>query len=394
MVSQGCLPETIHQILQDTLCASNTRIGLHEPTFTGNEWAFVKDCLDTGWVSSVGRYVDLFERLVAEYTGVKYAVAVSNGTAALHLCLKLVGVSQGHEVLVPSLTFVATANAVVYCGAVPHFVDSELGTLGMDPDALELYLEEIAEVLPEGCVNKRTGRMIKAVIPMHTFGHPVRLDALSEVCSKYRITLIEDAAEALGSFYQGKHVGHWGVLSALSFNGNKIITTGGGGMILTNNEELGKRAKHLTTTAKLPHPWLFIHDEVGYNYRLPNLNAALGCAQMEQLPKFLRLKRALSERYIQAFANLEEVTLVTEPNLAKSNYWLNTLILDERVADLRDRILELTNRNGISTRPIWTLMHKLPMYMECPRMEVPVAELLEKCVLNIPSSPYLGGYHE
>jgi perosamine synthetase len=320
-------------------------------------------------------------------------VAVVNGTAALHICLKLAGVAPGDEVLVPALTFVATANAVTYCGAIPHFVDSEARTLGLDPAKLDAYLKEIAEIRPDGCFNKRTGKQIRAAVPMHTFGHPVDLDNFAEVCSRYKLMLIEDAAESLGSFYKGRHTGNWGLTSALSFNGNKILTTGGGGAILTNDEKLGKLAKHLTTTARVSHPWELMHDQVGYNYRMPNINAALGCAQLEELPLFLKQKRNLAERYEQAFAGVNGVSFFKEPVEAKSNYWLNALLLDREHAGMRDALLELTNKNGIQTRPAWTLMHRLPMYEQCPRMDLSAAEDISRRLINIPSSAILGEEH-
>jgi len=365
------------------------QIALHEPCFAGNEWAYLKDCLDSGWVSSVGSYVTRFEQMLAEFTGAAYAVATVNGTAALHICLLLAGVQPGDEVLLPALTFVATANAVSYCGAVPHFVDSAPDTMGVDPRKLVDYLQDIAELRDGNCHNRITGRRISVLLPVHTFGHPVDLDALLEICRRYRLVLVEDAAEALGSLYKGRHVGTFGKLAALSFNGNKIITTGGGGAILTGDAELARLAKHLTTTAKLPHPWEFYHDRVGYNYRLPNINAALGCAQMEKLPEFINKKRALAERYSRAFAGLRGVNFFTEPPFARSNYWLNALLLDEACAGLRDMLLEETNRRGIQTRPTWRLMPELPMYGDCPDMELVVAQSLARRVINIPSSAVL-----
>ncbi len=366
------------------------QVALHEPSFKGNEWVYVKDCIDTSWVSYVGKYVDRFEEMLADYTGVKKAVAMVNGTAALQIALKLIGVQSGDEVLVPALTFVATANAVVHCGAIPHFVDSEEKTLGMDPRKLKDYLHDSCLVNVDGCTNKQTGRQIKAVIPMHTFGHPVDLDPLADICHEYKLEMIEDAAESLGSFYKGKHTGNWGKLSILSFNGNKIITTGGGGAIITNNEELGKLAKHLTTTAKIPHRWEYRHDHIGYNFRLPNINAALGCAQMEQLPGFLEKKRELATRYQRAFENVEGVKFFSEPPHAKSNYWLNVLLLDEANLEQRNKLLEKTNDAGIMTRPVWTLLNKLAMYQDCPRMDLSCAENLEARLINIPSSSFLG----
>ncbi|WP_026174286.1 LegC family aminotransferase [Effusibacillus pohliae] len=377
--------------IRDCLPKDREFIGLHEPFFSGNEWNYVKECLDTGWVSSVGKFVDRFERLLAEYTGTRRAVAVVNGTAALHICLKLVGVEKDDEVLVPALTFVATANVVTYCGAIPHFVDSEEKTLGLDPYKLSVYLQEIAEVRSDGCFNKQTGRRIKAVVPMHTFGHPVDLDPLVELCHRFKLELVEDAAESLGSYYKGRHTGNWGRVAALSFNGNKVVTTGGGGAILTNDESLAKQAKHLTTTAKLPHQWAFYHDQIGYNYRLPNLNAALGCAQLEQLPSFLEKKRSLAKRYQEAFKPVNGVKFFTEPDFAYSNYWLNVLLLDGHQAAEKNHLLEFMNQHGIMARPAWTLMHKLPMFSACPRMDLTVAERLEQRIINIPSSVFLGG---
>ncbi|MGE3549973.1 MAG: LegC family aminotransferase [Geobacter sp.] len=383
------LPEQITTALRSVVTAEGN-VALHEPTFGGNEWRYVKECLDSGWVSSVGEFVDRFEEMLAEFTGVKRAIAVVNGTAALHICMKLAGVEQGDEVLMPALTFIATANAVSYCGAVPHFIDSEEQTLGVDPRKLNKYLDEIAEQRSDGCYNRLTGRRIKAIVPMHTFGHPVDLDPLVKVCQKFDITLIEDAAESLGSFYKGRHTGQCGLLSALSFNGNKTITTGGGGAILTNDEELGRLAKHITTTAKVPHRWEFNHDMVGYNYRMPNINAALGCAQLEQLPGFLKAKRDLAERYRQAFNNFSGISFFSEPANSQSNYWLNTLLLDEECAGQRDALLEATNDLGIMTRPAWTLMNKLSMFSGCPKMDLSVAESLELRLINIPSSAMLG----
>ncbi|HZG87397.1 LegC family aminotransferase [Paenibacillus sp.] len=365
-------------------------LALHEPQFSGNEWAYVKECLDTGWVSSVGKYVDLFEQKLAEAAGVRRAVAVVNGTAALHICLQLCGVEPGDEVLIPALTFVATANAVSYCGAVPHFVDSEASTLGIDPRKLDRYLADIA-VLKEGvCHNKHTGRRIKAVVPMHTFGHPVDLDSLMDVCRTYGIELIEDAAESLGSFYKGRHTGGFGKAAALSFNGNKIITTGGGGAIVTNDEQLADRAKHITTTAKLPHRWDFFHDEIGYNYRLPNLNAALGCAQLEQMPAFLENKRRLAAKYEEAFRDVPGVAFFTEPSFARSNYWLNALLLDDQFTDQKDDLLAALHQSGYLSRPVWTLLNRLPMFRDCPAMDLSCAERLERSIINLPSSAKLG----
>ena len=372
--------------LQSVLPENKPKVALHEPCFRGNEWVYVKECLDTGWVSSVGKYVDLFEAKLAEFTGVKRAVAVVNGTAALHICLKLASVEQDDEVLVPALTFIATANAVTYCGAIPHFVDSEMKSLGLDAAKLRSYLQEIAEVRNGICYNARTNRRIKAVVPMHTFGHPVDLDELLAVCEEYHLELIEDAAESLGSYYKGKHTGNWGKVSALSFNGNKVVTTGGGGAILTNDIELGKLAKHLTTTAKLPHRWEFYHDQIGYNYRMPNINAALGCAQLEQLPEFLERKRELAHKYQAVFSAVAAVEVVKEPDFSRSNYWLNALLLALQHAEKRDELLAYTNASGIMTRPVWNLMYDLPMFSRCPHMDCRMAESIAKRLINLPSS--------
>ncbi|ALG67810.1 LegC family aminotransferase [Beggiatoa leptomitoformis] len=360
-------------------------IALHEPQFKGREWEYVKECLDTGWVSSVGKFVDRFEQQLTEYTDINHAIATVNGTAALHICLLLAGVQTDDEILTPALTFIASTNAIAYCRSIPHFVDCDEHTLGVDPIALADYLQTIAYLKNDVCYNKHTHRPIRALLVMHTFGHPVALDPLQDLCQRYHLTLIEDAAEGLGSYYKGQHVGHHGKLSALSFNGNKVITTGGGGAILTNDATLAKQAKHLTTTAKIPHAWRFDHDQLGYNYRLPNINAALGCAQLEQLPNFLNAKRQLAHRYQQAFAAIEGVHIFCEPADTKGNYWLNALLLDKLYADQQTALLTHTNQHGIMTRPAWTLQHKLPMYQTCPRMALPIAESLEARLINIPS---------
>lgn len=385
----GCILSALKSVIP----ADKMPVKLHEPYLQGNEWAYVKECLDSSYVSYIGKYVDKFEDMLTEFTGVKKAVAVVNGTAALHIALKLANVETGDEVLAPALTFVATANAVTYCGAIPHFVDTEEQSLGIDPVKLKDYLKDIAKMNHDGCVNRYTGRRLKAVIPMHTFGHPVDLDPLLELCNSYGLELIEDAAESLGSYYKGRHTGNWGKLSILSFNGNKTITTGGGGAIITNDEKLGALAKHLTSTAKIPHRWAFLHDHIGYNYRLPNINAAVGCAQMEQLPVFLEQKRRLAAAYQRAFAELQGVTFFTEPSYAKSNYWLNVLMLDEHVSCQHTEVLEKTNGNGFMTRPAWTLMNQLPMFRDCPAMDLSCSESLAKRLINIPSSAFLVTNH-
>jgi perosamine synthetase len=379
-------PKTIVETLAKVLPGP---AGLHEPSFEGNEWDYVKECLDTGWVSSAGKYVDKFEAMLSDVTETGYAVATVTGTAALHTALTLTGVKTDDEVIVPALTFVGTANAVTYLGAIPHFADSEERTLGLDPAKLDDYLEQTVNVTRDGCINKKTGRRISAIICVHIFGHPVDLDALSQISEKYGLTLIEDAAESLGSTYKGRHTGNHGLLSVLSFNGNKTVTTGGGGAIVTNDSKLAAAAKHLTTTAKQPHAWEYRHDQAGFNYRLPNINAALGCAQLEQLPIFLNKKRRLATAYAEAFADIEGLRFFTEPGFAKSNYWLNALLLDSDYTELRDDILAATNDNNFMTRPAWTPMHQLPMFRDCPRMDLSVAEDLYRRIINIPSSPAL-----
>lgn len=363
---------------------------LHEPRFNGNEWKYLRECLDSTFVSSVGEFVDRFESELAAYTGAKHVVAVVNGTAALHVALQSAGVKSDDEVLVPALTFIATANAVSYCGATPHFVDSEEHTLGVDPQALREYLKDISEIRNGQCVNRDTGRIIRALVPVHTFGHPVDIDGVLAVAQDFHLALVEDAAESLGSTYQDRHTGTFGLMGVFSFNGNKTITTGGGGAIATNDPTLAKRAKHMTTTAKVPHRWDYVHDQIGYNYRLPNINAALGCAQLEQLGGFLESKRELFERYESAFANTLEVDVVAEPTGCRSNYWLQTLMLNESAANQKEAILTATNDQGLMTRPAWTLLHRLAPYRECPKMELPVAESLEKRLINLPSSAQLG----
>lgn len=385
------LMDTPRNLPLEIVCAIKSVVGdgplaLHEPRFRGNEWIYLKECLDSTFVSSVGKFVDRFEDDLAAFTGAKRAVAVVNGTAALHVSLILAGVEAGDEVLLPALTFIATANAVAYCQATPHFVDSEDRSLGMDADALRDYLAATTELRGGHCINRSTGRVIRAMVPMHAFGHPVDIDALLAVAHDFHLQLIEDAAESLGSTVGGRHTGTFGLMGTLSFNGNKTITTGGGGAILTNDVELGRRAKHLTTTAKLSHRWNFVHDEVGYNYRLPNLNAALGCAQLEQLPGFLADKRCLFERYQSAFADVKGVRLVAEPAGCHSNYWLQTLLLDDSLADQRDAVLTATNDAGLMTRPVWALMNRLSMYSNAPKAPLPVAESLERRLINIPSS--------
>lgn len=364
-------------------------VALHEPSFAVNEWLYLKECLDSTFVSSVGKFVDRFEHDLVKFTGAKYAIAVVNGTAALHIALKLAGVQAGDEVLVPALTFVATTNAVTYCNATPHFVDSEIGTLGVDAVKLRDYLIGYTEQRSGRCFNLSTGKVIRALVPMHTFGHPVDLNGLMSIARDFNIALVEDAAESLGSYYHGQHTGTFGLLGTLSFNGNKIITTGGGGAILTNDATLARYAKHLTTTAKLPHAWEFRHDEIGYNYRLPNLNAALGCAQLEQLPDKLASKKVLFSRYQVAFKHVAGLRLIAEPAQCQSNYWLQTLLLDVGNAYERDNILRASNDAGFMTRPAWALMDELTPFRACPSMDLTMAKSLEQRLINIPSSSNL-----
>lgn len=363
--------------------------GLHEPEFDGNEWKYVKDCLDTGWVSSAGSYISKFEAMLTDITGVKHAIATVNGSAALHAGLLFSGIESDDEIIIPTLTFVATANAVSYCGGIPHFADSEEQTLGIDASKLSDHLSKNAEIRDNQCFNKNTNRRISALIAMHTFGHASELEALKDVCERYHLILIEDAAEAIGTLYKNKHVGNWGLVSTLSFNGNKTITTGGGGAILTNDNTIAEQARRITDTAKVPHRWARTHDFIGYNYRLTNMNAALGCAQLEQLDGFIERKRRLTKAFADAFSAISGVRLFTETNDCKSNYWLNALILDAGNAVLRDEILDLTNDAGIRTQPAWTPMHQLPMYKNSPSMDLSTAESLFQRTINIPSSSFL-----
>lgn len=359
-------------------------IPLHEPRFLGNEKKYLLDCIDTTFVSSVGKYVNDFEGVIATFTGSERAVACVNGTEALHLALLLAGVKPGDEVLTQPLTFIATANAIAYTGARPVFLDVDLGTLGLSPDALELFLEQFGEVREDGrCYNKKTGAHIAACVPMHTFGHPVRIDKIMDICSSHAIPVVEDAAESLGSRYLDKHTGTYGLLGILSFNGNKIVTTGGGGMILTGDQEIADKAKHLTTQAKVPHRWEFFHNAIGYNYRLPNLNAALGVAQMEQIESFVVRKRMLADQYKKFFDQIG-ITFFTEPAGCYSNYWLNTIILADR--NERDQFLAYSNDQGVMTRPAWTLMHRLPMFKDAQTVDLKNAEWLADRIVNIPSS--------
>ncbi len=362
---------------------SDEFIPLHAPVFLGAEQEYVARTIASTFVSSVGAFVDRFEKDMAAYTGAEAAVAVVNGTAALHASLVLAGVKQNDLVITQPLTFIATCNAIAYCGATPVFVDVDKATLGMSPDALEHWLDSHADIDSAGiCRYREDGRAIKACVPMHTFGHPVEIDRIAEICRKWHLALVEDAAESLGSLYKGQHTGTFGDIAAISFNGNKIITTGGGGMILSD-AGTAARAKHLTTTAKKPHPYEYVHDELGYNYRLPNINAALGCAQLEAIERFVAAKRILAGRYRELFLNTE-LTFVNEPEHARSNYWLNAVICTSR--DQRDALLEHTNASGVMTRPVWRLMNHIPLYESSLRGELGDAEWLEQRLVNLPSS--------
>jgi perosamine synthetase len=369
-----------------------TRAELHEPHFGGREWSYVKECLDSGWISSAGARVREFEELLGTFIG-RPAVACVNGTAALRMALALAGVAAGEEVLIPALTFVATANAVAHLGAVPHFLDSSEATLGIDVAKLAAHLEATAVRGGAATRNRHSGRRLAAIVPMHCFGHPVDMDPLLEVAQRWRLPVVEDATESLGSAYKGRMCGALAPVAALSFNGNKIITTGGGGAIIAEDPALAARAKHLTTTAKQPHPWAFVHDAVGYNDRMPNINAAVGVAQLEQLPRFLAAKRALEKRYRAAFADFAGGRLFTQQAFADSNFWLNALLLDAADARARDTLLEVSNAAGLATRPAWTLLHRLTMYRQHPRAELAMAESLEARIICLPSSPSLGFPH-
>ena len=359
-------------------------IPLHEPKFIGNEKKYVNEAIDSTFVSSVGKYVTEFEEKLAEFVGAKYAIATSNGTSALHIGLKLLGVDENTEVITQPLTFIATANAIAYCNAKPIFIDVDRDTLGLSAKKLEEFLEASTYMNEaQECINKKTKKVIKACVPMHTFGHACRIDEIVSICNKYNIAVVEDAAESLGSYYKGQHTGTFGKVGIFSFNGNKVITTGGGGMIVTDDETLAKRAKHITTTAKVPHPYEYIHDEVGYNYRLTNLAAALGVAQMESLALFVEKQRALAKQYEAFFKELEP-EFITEPTHSISNYWLNAVILKDR--EERDIFLKYTNDHGVMTRSIWRLMNKIEMFKDAQCGDLSNAEWLEDRVVNISST--------
>lgn len=362
----------------------NDFVPLHTPLFIGNEKKYLDECIDTTFVSSVGKFVDRFEEMVADYTGAKKAVVCVSGTNALHMAMLLVGVKRDDEVLTQALTFIATCNAISYIGAHPVFIDVDKDTMGLSPDAVKTWLIKNAEIKNNQCYNKHTGRRIKACIPMHTFGHPVRIDELVIICNEWHLELVEDAAESIGSFYKGQHTGTFGKVGAISFNGNKTITTGGGGVLLFQDEEFGKFAKHLTTQAKVPHRWEFVHDHIGYNYRMPNINAAIGCAQMENLERYVENKRETAERYKEFFKNIPDITFFTEPENCQSNYWLNVVLLKDKAA--QQEFLEYTNDHGVMTRPVWQLMNKLVMFKDCETGGLENTCWLEERIVNIPSS--------
>lgn len=369
----------VHQLF-----GTEETVPLHAPLFIGNEKKYLNECIDTTFVSSVGKFVDRFEEEMAAYTGAKKAVVCVSGTNALHMAMMLVGVERDDEVLTQALTFIATCNAISYIGAHPVFIDVDMDTLGLSPKAVKVWLENNAELKNGVCYNKKTGRRVKACIPMHTFGHPVKIDELVQICDEWHLELVEDAAESIGSLYKGQHTGTFGKVGAISFNGNKTITTGGGGMLLFQDEELGKLAKHLTTQAKVPHRWAFVHDHIGYNYRMPNINAALGCAQLENLDRYVENKRETARIYADFFKNIPDITFFTEPENCRSNYWLNVVMLKDKAA--QQEFLEYTNDHGVMTRPVWELMNRLEMFKQCETDELKNTEWLADRIVNIPSS--------
>ena len=373
------ITDFIHQLF-----GTEETVPLHTPLFIGNEKKYLEECIDTTFVSSVGKFVDRFEADMAAYTGAKKAVVCVSGTNALHMALMLVGVERDDEVLTQALTFIATCNAVSYIGAHPVFIDVDRDTLGLSPRAVKDWLVKNAELRNGACYNKRTGRRVKACVPMHTFGHPVKIDELLTVCDEWHIELVEDAAESIGSLYKGRHTGTFGKVGAISFNGNKTITTGGGGMLLFQDEELGKLAKHLTTQAKVPHRWAFVHDHIGYNYRMPNINAALGCAQLENIERYVENKRETARIYADFFKDMPDITFFTEPEDCRSNYWLNVVMLKDKAA--QQEFLEYTNDHGVMTRPVWELMNRLEMFKRCETDGLENTRWLADRIVNIPSS--------
>lgn len=373
------ITDFIHQLF-----GTEETVPLHAPLFIGNEKKYLEECIDTTFVSSVGKFVDRFEADMAAYTGSRKAVVCVSGTNALHMAMMLAGVERDDEVLTQALTFIATCNAISYIGAHPVFIDVDMETLGLSPKAVKDWLVKNAEVKNGVCYNKHTGRRVKACVPMHTFGHPVKIDELVAVCEEWHLELVEDAAESIGSLYKGRHTGTFGKVGAISFNGNKTITTGGGGMLLFQDEELGKFAKHLTTQAKVPHRWAFVHDHIGYNYRMPNINAALGCAQLENIDRYVADKRETAAIYADFFKNIPDITFFTEPENCRSNYWLNVVMLKDKTA--QQEFLEYTNDHGVMTRPVWELMNRLEMFRHCETDGLKNTEWLADRIVNIPSS--------
>jgi perosamine synthetase len=390
MIAKNSLSQRFLETLKSALPEGRDFIPLHEPAFTQAEKDNVLECLDTGWVSYAGEFVKKFDQDLAAYTKSRHAICVSSGTAALHVALVIAGVKLQDEVLIPALTFVATANAVSYVHAIPHFVESETISLGIDVPKLDHYLSMISfQNDANECISKLSKRRISAIIPVHVFGHPGDMDALTALCKKYNLALIEDATESFGSYYKGRPCGNEGLMSTLSFNGNKIITTGGGGAILTNSDEIAEKVRHITTTAKKKHPYRFIHDEIAFNYRMPNINAAIGCAQLEKMDGYIRAKRKIAQRYEDVFSAFEGARFFKEPDYATSNYWLNAVMLDDDNAGWQDDILEVTNGAGVMTRPVWELMNTLPMFAHCPSMALDVSKNIAGRLINIPSSPNL-----
>ena len=375
----------IVDFIQETF---NTKefIPLHEPRFLGNEKKYLNECIDSTFVSSVGKFVDSFEQKFASYVGSKYAIATVNGTSALHISLILADINKDDEVITQPLTFIATCNAISYIGAKVIFIDVDMDTMGMSPKSLQEFLENNCQLVDGKCINKSTKRAIKACVPMHTFGHACRIDELAKICDEWGVTLVEDSAESLGSYYKNQHTGTFGKFGAFSFNGNKIITSGGGGVIVTDDEDLAKRAKHLTTTAKIPHPYEYVHDEIGYNYRMPNINAALIVAQMEQLDGFIKAKKDLAKKYEEFFSD-KDMEFITQSENSNSNYWLQALLLKNK--EKRDAFLDITNKNGVMTRPIWKLMNELEMFKDCQCSSLGNSKYLEERIVNIPSSVIL-----
>ena len=373
------ITDFIHQLF-----GTEETVPLHAPLFIGNEKKYLEECIDTTFVSSVGKFVDRFEADMATYTGAKKAVVCVSGTNALHMALMLAGVERDDEVLTQALTFIATCNAISYIGAHPVFIDVDMETLGLSPKAVKDWLVKNAEVKNGTCYNKHSGRRVKACVPMHTFGHPVKIDELAAVCEEWHLELVEDAAESIGSLYKGRHTGTFGKVGAISFNGNKTITTGGGGMLLFQDEELGTLAKHLTTQAKVPHRWAFVHDHIGYNYRMPNINAALGCAQLENIDRYVADKRETAAIYADFFKDIPDITFFTEPEDCRSNYWLNVVMLKDKAA--QQEFLEYTNDHGVMTRPVWELMNRLEMFKRCETDGLENTRWLADRIVNIPSS--------